>query len=769
MRDYSIIGTSIPRVDSREKVTGEALYTSDLQLPGMLYGKILRSPHAFARIRSLSVDRARQVSGVRAVITAKDTVQHAYGPIAADELALADEYVRYDGEGIAAIAAVDEDSAEEALDLIEIDYEVLSPVLDAEKAMGAGAPAVHPERKEVKNNIGVRLEFERGEGESAFQKADLIVEDRFSTQLQYHAYMEPQSCVARWESSGKLTVWVSTQSPFRTRNLLAKALGILEHQIRIIHSYVGGGFGGKIYLQPHLPIAALLAQKTGKPVKIVYTRSEDFIASRPRVAEHIDLRMGFKKDGTMVAKSVVVTADAGAYLGASPRIVQVSITRPDCLYRLPNIKAVANIVYTNKIPRSPFRGFGNPEMLFATESLIDIAAEKLHIDPTEIRLKNCVQKDDVTVHGWMLNSCGLEESIKLAAEKSDWKTRRRKKTEKRGIGIACQVHPAGNRASVKDYGYDGSSALINIDQHGKVKVISGESELGQGMLTIFAQIAAEEIGVKIDDVEVVPFVDSDISPFGFGTFGDRVTVVGGNAILMAAKDAKQKLLAHAAEKLGVPAKELDIKNGELQNRHNQENPIPLEVITKEIILKKLGGAPITGRGEYTVPDYVVEPDKNGYGNYSLSYTFSTAIPEVSVDLETGHVKILNIWYAINIGKMLNPKLCEGQIDGGVVQGIGYTLNETYLWDDRGRILNPNFKTYYAPTSVDTPKIHYLWLEQPNPGSPFGAKGVGEPVINPIAPAVANAIYNAVGIRIKDLPITPEKVLKALKEKTVNRT
>jgi CO/xanthine dehydrogenase Mo-binding subunit len=541
------------------------------------------------------------------------------------------------------------------------------------------------------------------------------------------------------------------------------ALGIPGHQIRVIQPYVGGGFGGKIYMQPHFPISALLSRKARKPVRISYTRKEDFISSRPRISEIIDLRLGFKKDGTIIAKNVVITADAGAYIGAAPNIVTTSMTRSDGVYRLPNIKAVANIVYTNKIPRSPFRGFGNPEMLFAMESLIDIAAEKLGIDPAELRLKNATQSGDITVHGWIIKSCGLSESIKLATEQSDWKVKTQNRTGNRGIGIACQVHSAGNRAATRAFSYDGSAAIVNVDQDGKVRVISGETDLGQGMRTVFAQIAAEEIGVGIGDVEVVPFVDTDIAPFCFGTFADRVTVLGGNAVLMAARDARNQLQGYAAEKLQVNTGDLEMKSGKFYVRDSPEKKVALNEVAREAVFDKRFGMPITGRGEFRVPDYVVLPDENKYGNYSLSYSYGAAVAEVSVDRETGKVNVLNIWYAQNIGKALNPKLCEGQVEGGVVQGMGYALSENYYWEG-GRVLNPNFTDYKIPTAQTSPAIHCVWVEQPNPGSPYGAKGIGEPVLNPVAPAIANAIYNAVGVRIKSLPITSEKILKALKEK-----
>ncbi len=758
--EYSFIGKSVPRVDAREKVTGEAIYTTDMYLPGMLYGKILRSPHPFARILSIDTDKARKLVGVKAVITAGDITQFPYGPVIADELPLADKYARYVGDSIAAVAAVDEETAEEALDLIKVEYEELTPVLDPEAAMQPGAPAIHPENEETVHNIARHIEFVRGDGEAAFQQADLEVADRFSTQPQHHAYLETQACISQWDSSGKLTVWASTQSPARFRPLLATTLGIAESRIRIIQPCVGGGFGGKIYAQPLLPISAFLARKTGKPVKLVYTREEDFISGRPRVSEIIDLRLGFKRDGTLVAKSVNITADAGAYIGTSPRIVAVSLIRPDCVYRQTNIKATADIVYTNKIPRTAVRGFGNAEMLFATESLMDVAAERLGIDPMEIRLKNCSQKDDVTVHGWILNSCGLSESIQLTAEKADWQNQRQKREPNHGIGMACQVHVSGR---LQDSVNRGSSAIINIDQYGKVKVISGESEIGQGMLTIFTQIAAEELGIGLENIAVVPYVDTDTSPLGQGTYGSRVTVNGGNAVLLAARDARRQLLQYAAEKLELNADDLEIKDGNFYAKGAPKVIASVTEIAKDTVLRKLAGIPIMGRGEYQAPDYVVVDDKNLYGNYSVGYAFSTQIAEVRVDPETGKVDVLNVWVGQDIGKAINPKLCEGQIEGGVVQGIGYALSENYFWDE-GKLLNPNFTDYKIPVFSGTPKIHSLWVETNEPGGPFGGKSIGEAAMNPTAVAIANAIYDAAGVRIKDLPMTPEKILTALKEK-----
>ena len=762
MVPYSVIGKSVLRADGPVKATGEALYSTDIKLPDMLIGKIKRSPHPFAKIVSINIDKAQRLPGVEAVITAKNVVQFPYGVVVPDELPLADKYVRFHGDEVAAVAAVDEETAEEALDLLTIEYDELPYVLGTAEAMKPGAVIIHPEREKMEHNIADCIEYDRGEGEAAFKQADIIVEERFSTHVQHQAYLEPQACVAQWDACDKLTLWGGTQRVFTNRDILAMALGIPGSQIRIIQPYVGGGFGGRQELHPYFSIAALLSKAAGKPVKIVYTREEDFISARPRISETIDLRLGFKKDGSMIAKRAIVNVNTGAYAGICPAIMAVSTIRPDCLYRQPNIRLVANLIYTNTIPRGAFRGFGNPEMLFAMESLIDMAADKLGIDPINLRLRNAVDKGDTTVHGWLLKSCGFKETLRVARQKSDWDSKRQKKEANHGFGMACQVHVSGNAAVAKRHGYEGSAATISLDQYGKAKVVTGEVELGQGMCTVLSQIAAESLGLNIEDIEVVPLVDTDTSPFCLGTMGSRVTVLCGNAVSLAARDSKRQLLRHASEKLGVKIGDLEIRNSKFYVKGSAEEMATVQNIASHTVYTKLSGMPIIGRGEYLVPDDVVAPDKTGYGNYSLSYTYGNAVAEVSVDRDTGKVDVLNIWYTANIGRVINPKTAEGQVEGGVIQGIGYALTEDYIWE-KGRLQNPNFTDYKVPESAGIPEIHCFLLEQPNPGSPFGAKSIGEPVLNPIAPAIANAISDAIGVRVKELPITPEKILKNLKK------
>ncbi len=760
---YTQIGKSVLRVDAQEKVTGETVYSGDINIPRMLFGKCKRSPHPFARILSVDVSRALKLPGVKAAVTAKNVRQFPFGEFFADQLPLCDQYAYYVGDEVAAVAAIDEDIAEEALALIEVNYEVLEPVFDTEKAMGSGAQAVHPELERIKQNVAMSIDFERGEGEAAFKQADVILEERFSTDSMHHCYMQPRDCLAEW-IGGRLTIWAVTQAPFRMRPAIARALGMQEDRIRMIPCAVGGGFGNnaaRIW-----PIAALLAREAGRPVRITLTREEEFISGRPFPPAVVDLRMGFKKDGTMVAKQLDLIVDTGAYVGSCRGPTGVAAGRIFNMYRLPNIKTSAKLVYTNTIPRGSLRGYGTQIGAFALESMIDIAGEELGIDPADIRLHNANQKGDTSPNGFIFNTCGLSETIKLATEKSGWKQKRQERGDSYGIGLADAIHSCG--AKVIFPMMRGGGATVHVDDIGKVKVISGETDIGQGSTTVFAQIAAEELGVGIEDVRVLP-PDTEISPFAMGTYGDRVTVEGGGAVQLAAADARRQLLSYAAELLKTSADELELKNAKFYAKGSAEALATFEEIARQVVLSR-SGVPIIGQGIYKVPDNVVEAGEKVqyYGNYSVAYTFLCQVAEVSVDTETGKVDVHQVWSAIDLGKAINPKMCEGQVEGGVMMGLGYALSEKYIFDN-GTMLNPRFSDYKIATASGIPRIHSLFIETMDPNTPYGAKGVGEIIGDPTAAVIANAVYDAVGVRIKDLPITPEKILEALKEKNRYRS
>jgi len=758
MTQYSYIGRSVPRLDSPDKVTGQAIYSSDIQLPRMLIGKCKRSPHPFARILSINVSKALKLPGIRAVITANNVNQSYFGGPILDQLPLCNKYAYYIGDEVAAVAAVDDDLAEEAIELIEVEYELLMPVFDQEKAIEPESPAVHPELKEIKQNIIRNIDFERGEGEAAFKKADIILEERFYTQPMHQCYLQTRDCVAAWHSD-RLTLWAAMQAPFRTRAVIAKSINIPEHYIRIIPCYVGGGFGSN--MARIWPITALLARNAGQPVKLALTREEEFIAGRPFASAIIKMRMGFKKDGTLVAKKMNMVIDAGAYTGASLGVLEVASGRADNLYRLPNIITSSKLVYTNNIPRGSLRGFGTQIITFALESMIDMAADELDIDPVEIRLKNASQKNDTTVHGFILNSCGFSDTLKFVTQESGWGKQGKLKQGSYGIGLASAIHVSGTRRLLPVF--EGSSAIVHIDHMGKVLVISGELDIGQGAMTVFAQIAAEELGVDIDDVRVLP-VDTDVSPFSKGTFGDRVTTLGGHAVLKAAADARKQLISYAAETMKISADKVEIRNGEFYISGSEKAKVTFADIAQQVIIGR-SGLPIIGQGEYHTPAYVVEdgPKRQYYGNYSIAYTFITQVAEVYVDRQTGKVEVLNIYSFIDLGKAINPKACEGQVEGGVTMGLGYALSEDYALD-KGRMLNPNFTDYKLSACSNTPEIRTIFIETIDPATPYGAKAIGEAVGDATAAVIANAIFNALGVRIKELPITPEKILKALKDK-----
>jgi CO/xanthine dehydrogenase Mo-binding subunit len=763
MEEYSYIGKSILRVDAPDKVTGRAIYSSDVRLPGMLVGKCKRSPYPFARIMSIDTSQAAKLPGVRAVITAKNVVQFPYGEFASDQYPLCDQYAYYAGDEVAAVAAVDEDTAEEALELIKVDYEVLTPVLDAEEAIRAGAQKVHPELEGVEENIPYRFEFQRGDGEEGFKHADVILEERFSTPPLHHCYLQTRDCTAAWYGE-KLKLWAVMQSPFRMRIPIARALGVPEDRVRIIPCTVGGGFGNNA--MRIWPIAALLAREAGRPVRIALSREEDFISGRPLLSAVIYQRMGFKKDGTIVAKKADIISDTGAYVGSTRGVLSAAASRADNQYRIPHMVTSAKLVYTNKVPRGSLRGYGTEVGAFALESMVDMASAELGIDPAEIRLRNSVEKDDTTVHGFILKSCGYRESLKVATEKSRWKEKRKKQKERGegkqyGIGLACAFHCAGNINVMRVF--DGSAAMVRIDERGKASVISGELDIGPGSETVFTQIAAEETGLNIEDVKVLP-VDTEISPFAMGTFASRVTVCGGHAVKMAASEARQQLLRYGGEILHVDPKDLEIRDGRFFKKGFGEPLATVAEIAQKIVIGR-SGLPIVGMGEYHVPDYVkVMDEKTQYGNYSMAYTFVTQIAEVEVDPETGKVDVLKFWPAVDLGKALNPKACEAQIEGGVVMmGIGYGLSENYVVEN-GIIINSNFHDYKMPSFSNLPEINSMFIETIDPSTIYGAKGVAEAIGNPSAAAVANAVYDAVGVRIFDLPITPERLRNALRAK-----
>ncbi|MBI4317651.1 MAG: xanthine dehydrogenase family protein molybdopterin-binding subunit [Chloroflexi bacterium] len=744
----SIVGKPYPRIDAITKATGEAQFAADLRLPHMLYGLILRSPHPHARVVKIDASRAHRVAAVKAVVTAADVPTVKFGS-KGDQTILAVDRVRFVGEEVAAVAATSPDAAAEALDLISVEYELLPAVFELEEAMKHGAPRVH----DVDNNVAHRLFIDRGDVDRGFSRADVVCEESFSTHAVAHCYVEPHACLAVYDSSGRLNIWSPDQGPFNHQANLSRVLKMPLSKIRVVQPHVGGGFGGKRFL-PLYQIAALLSMKYGRPVQMLNSRKDELVASRPRVPAVVRLKMGATRDGVVTAKQANIISGCGAYSGITPSIMDVTAYRVDSLYRFKNIKTEATLVYSNTTPKGSFRGFGNPQGHFPVESMMDMLAEKLGLDPAEMRLRNVVHTGDVTAHGWAMGSCGISECIERAAASSAWSEKRKDRQPGRGIGMGCVVHVSGNRF-LGDY--DGSSAIVKVNEDGRVVVISGEGDVGQGANLLFAQIVGEVLGVDPSRIEV-PRADTDISPFGSGAGADRVTFIGGNAVKLAAEDARRQLVAVAAQLLEANPADLEVANGAVFVKGSPGRSVSVPEVAASTFRRR-GNGPIIGKGTYDPPSVVPDPVTK-YGNSSAAYAFAAHVAEVDVDIETGQVKVLNLVAAHDLGRAINPLSAEGQIEGTVAQGLGFTLTEALITES-GQVLNTSLSDYRVPTAMDMPSVAPILVESNDPNGPFGAKGLGEPGIAALVPAVVNAVYDAVGIRVTDLPVDPESLRRQM--------
>jgi xanthine dehydrogenase molybdenum-binding subunit len=754
--EFTFIGKRAPKLDAMDKVTGRAIYGPDMKLPRMLYGKILRSERAHARILNIDTSRAKKLPGVKAVITGYDIPDVRVG-FARDNPVLKTGKVRSFRDEIAAVAAVDEDTAQEALELIKVEYEDLPAVFDPEEAIKPGAPAVH-EKAERNILSSMTQSYFHGDVGKGFAESDVVIEDRFTMARVAHCCMGTSFCLASFDYAGNLTVWSSTQMPFMAQRELSAALKIPSDKIRIIKATIGGGFGSKLDTYPFEPICILLAQKTGRPVRIVFSREEEFIASPTRQPVICDIKSGAKKDGTLTARQVKMILDNGAYSSWGATTPLVMMQTISSLYRVPNVKYDVLVVYTNNPYAGAMRGYGNPQATFVVESHIDMLAHELGMDPVELRLKNANQPGDVTGQGVKITSCGLSECIEKAAESVGWRdsSRRRGKPDNRGVGIAAQFHVGGG---ARIYPSDGCGTLIKVDDYGKVTVVTGATDMGQGSDTAIAQIVAEEMGAPLGNITVINS-DTDITPWDVGAHASRTTFIAGNSARLAAADAKRQILEAAAQAFKQKAENLDMRAGQIFVKGESEERIPYDKAIRARHFRPDGDI-ILARGWYEPP--TDKQDKEFRGNISAAYAFAAQAAEVHVDTETGQVTVLKIAAAHDVGRAINPMAVEGQIEGGVSMGLGYGLSEELVLEE-GKLLNPNFADYALPTALDMPPIDAIIVETVDPAGPFGAKGMAEPAVNPTAPAIANAIYAAVGVRIKDLPITAEKVLKALKEK-----
>ncbi len=802
MSEFSIIGKPIAMVDAAEKTTGAGKYTDDLSVPGMLVGKILHSPYPHARFKHIDTSRAENLDGVIAIAIGQDA-PNPYGilPVGHDEHALAVDKVRYVGDNVACVAATDEATAEKALQLIDVEYEVLPAYFDPEESMTAEANLIHDNKP---HNLEKDYHHVFGDPEKGFAEADHVAEARFIANEVTHAAMEPHSTLAAFEidsqtgKPGRLTVWSSTQVPYYLQHKLSLVLDMPMAQIRVIKPLVGGGFGGKSEVIPLEIIAAVTARKARAPVKITYTREEVFWAHRGRPRTIVDLKTGIKNDGRITAVKARVVQDGGAYCSYGIVTILYSGALLGALYDIPNIQYDGYRVLTNKPACGAMRGHGTVNVRFAFESQLDELAAKISMDPAEIRRGSLLKPPTITVNGLRVQSYGLPECIDQVVQRSGWAHRKGKLPKARGLGIACSHYVSGAANSIIRSDMPHSTVNIKIDRDGGVVVYTGASEIGQGSDTMTAQIAAEALGCSLSRIKIVA-ADTDLTPIDIGSYSSRVTFMAGNATLRAAQEIKKQIAMAAAGKMNCSPEDLvfdddsvfrknghagagvltspaeqssapsvsgrvegQILRGSLQQKRKEEAPKDRLSFEEAVVAAIDFHGALTGTGSYAPPAEARGGKHKGAGvGPSPAYSYSAQVAEVSVDEETGEVTVHKVWAAHDCGRALNPVSVEGQIIGSVWMGMGQALTEEMVWKD-GMLMNPGLLEYRSPSAVESPEVEPIIVESIDPEGPFGAKECSEGSLAATIPAIANAIYDAVGIRLHESPFTPERVLAALR-------
>jgi 4-hydroxybenzoyl-CoA reductase subunit alpha len=754
--ELNVVGKRLPLHDGVPKARGTAQFTDDITFPGMLFGKILRSPVPHARIIHIDIEKAKKVKGVKGVVTGQDIPDRQYGivPKARDEYALAKGKVRYIGDDVAAVCAIDQEIAEEAVSLIKVDYEELPAVYDPLDSIKEGAPVIH---EGVQNNTSMSIRKEFGDVEKAFAESDFVYEDTFYSQAVNHAPLEPHAAVAQYDPlRGDFTVYSSTQIPYFLRRNLSSTLMVPENKVRIIKPKVGGGFGQKIDMFAKDFCAAWFARETGKPVKFVYEREELFISTRQRHPMYITVRTGVKKDGTILAQQFKAYADGGAYNSTAPTMIALSCYFLMIPYRVPNLIYEGHHVYTNKPVGGAMRGHGIPQARFAVERQLDMIAGRIGVDPVELRVKNSIQAGEPHPAKFIINTCGFEDCVKQAAEAIGWKEKRGKLPRGRGVGIAGASFPSG----VSNMSHISSGSVVQVGQDGAINVLSGAADIGQGAETVIAQIVAEVLGVPLDDVRITA-ADTGTCPLDPGTFGSGVTVRAGNAARLAAQEVRKKLFKFVAKQLGVERDDLAAKERFIYVKGNPEKGMSFKDAIKGYQYDNQP-MPIVGRASWFAPSTEPTTLFKEDGNFAPNYSFMAQAAEVDVDLETGQIKLLKMVTAHDCGRAINPMLVEGQLEGSVVGGMGQALYENIIVEN-GQVMNPSFLDYGFPTFLEMPEIGAIEVETDDPIGPFGAKEAGEGTQLSPAPAIVNAIYDAIGVDFKELPVTPEQILEVLEK------
>jgi CO/xanthine dehydrogenase Mo-binding subunit len=757
------IGVSVARLDAREKLDGSARYTDDLVRPGMLYAALARSPHAHARIVSYDTSRAKAVPGVRAVLTGADFRLIRVGSFVKDETVLAIGKVRYVGEPVAAVAATSLAAAKQAARLIDVQYETLPTVLSIDEALAPGAPLVHEDLAsyfklkpvQARDNIVWEAELSEGDVESALARCDVVVDQTYETPAQHHAYLEPNAVLAEPEPGERISLWTSCQSVHHMQARVAEELGLPMTRVRAQVPRVGGGFGGKHASSIH-SITAALALAAGKPVKLVLSRSDDFEIQRCRHPARIRMRTGARRDGTILARDTEILLDGGAYCDESPAVLNFALLMARGPYRIPDFRIRGKALYTNKLRSGAFRGFGNPQAGFASECQIDELALALGVDPFDLREKNVLRDGERWAGGHLLPTCRAGECLRAVRQAIARAPRSPDRPGyRRGFGHALFAHVSGLM---------GTGATVSLKGDGSVALSTGAVDIGQGSDTILTQICAEALSLPVEAVAIAS-PDSDTSPYNWKTAGSRTTYMTGRSVLAAATEAKTKILEQAAELLECAAADLEVRPGGKVGIKG----VPEKTVSfREVAMRSLyfAGGPIIGSHGFVYDGERLDPKRalmSGFAFNNLGiYVFGAQAVEIEIDEATGKIEVLRAWSAHDVGRAINPASVEGQVQGGFVQGLGYALSEEMVWDTDGRLANPSLAEYALPGACDVPhSIEPIIIEEPEASGPFGAKGVGEPSMVGVAPAIANAVAAAAGVRLRQLPLTPERVLDAL--------
>jgi 4-hydroxybenzoyl-CoA reductase alpha subunit len=757
--DFAVVGQPLPKVDAWAKVVGETKYADDLFLPRMAYGKLLRSSHAHARIRSIDTARARALPGVYAVITGADLPPVKFGilPVSQDEEALCTEKVRMVGDAIAAVAAVDEETAEQACRLIDVVYEPLPALMSIFDSLAHPEVRIHEYGDGPNVHKSVALQF--GDVDAAFAGADLVREDVFFFEGNTHLPMEQHAAVAQWGADGKVTLWSSTQTPHYVHRLLAKVLDVPAAHVRVIATPVGGGFGGKTDPFAHEIVACQLAKLTGRPVKIALTREEVFYTHRGRHPVLMWIKTGFTRRGDITGCHLRTWLDGGAYGSYGVASTFYTGVINPVTYQMPVYRFEAARIFTNKPPCGPKRGHGTPQPRFALECQIDKAAEQLGLDPAEMRRRIVAEPFTKTANHLTVTTIGLGECIDKVVEASGWREKRDRprsaSPRKSGVGIACSAYLTGAGTAIYWNDMPHSGVITRADRSGGVAVLCGATDIGQGSDSILAYLTAEVLGIEPKDVHVHP-ADTSLTPVDLGSYSSRVTLMCGMAAIQAAERLRAAIFKAVAGKLDVSPASLVARERKVGVSDDWEKAVPF---AQAVALGEAMHGVLAFPGSYAPPKRAGKYKGGGVGP-SPCYSYSACVVQLTVDEDTGQIDLEDVWIAHDVGRALNPLLVEGQVEGSVYMGIGEALMEEQVFR-KNLHKQPSMLEYKSPTTLETPEIHTILVETDDPEGPFGAKEAGQGPLLPVIPAIANAVHHALGIRIDEVPITPDKVLKAL--------